>query len=145
MKTAIPTVRERHYRLKRAVDQSLMLRGSRDFDSRGAYDRFLRRLYSQLNSGRQERFEEEVKVLRSLPAMRLDACKRLNFTLGPSSTIRVKHNLYSVHSGLIGEDITVKVYAEYLEIRYANRCIEQIPRLRGEGKHFPEVSGPPYY
>ncbi|MFQ5641627.1 MAG: IS21 family transposase [bacterium] len=128
-------VEQRHHRLKRAVEQSLLLCGSRDFESRSAYDRFLKKLFSQLNSGRRERFEEELKVLKPLPLQRLDACKRLSFTVRASSTIRVKHNVYSVHSRLIGQDITVKVYAEYLEVWYAQRCIEKIPRLRGEGRH----------
>ena len=32
-------VEQRHYRFKRALDQALMLRGSRDFENRKAYDR----------------------------------------------------------------------------------------------------------
>ncbi len=129
-------VEQRHHRFKRAVEQSLILRGSRDFENRKAYDDFLKKLFSQLNSGRRECFQEELKVLKSLPAARLDACKRLSLKVGPSSTIRVKHNVYSVHSRLIGEHIKVKLYAEHLEVWYAKRCIEKIPRLRGEGKHY---------
>jgi hypothetical protein len=129
-------VEQRHHRLKRAVEQSLMLRGSRDFENRSAYERFLKKLFFQLNTGRRERFEAELKTFKQLPHQRLDACKRLSFTVGPSSTIRVKHNVYSVHSRLIGETIQVKLYAEHLEIWYAQRCIEKIPRLRGEGKHY---------
>ncbi len=34
-------VEQRHYRLKEAVDQTLMLRGSRDFESREDYKKFL--------------------------------------------------------------------------------------------------------
>jgi hypothetical protein len=29
----------------------------------------------------------------------------------------------------------VKLYAEYLEVWYAQRCVQRIPRLRGTGKH----------
>jgi len=47
--------------LKEAVEQSLMLRGSRDFSTREEYALFLRELLEQLNSGRRERFEEELK------------------------------------------------------------------------------------
>jgi hypothetical protein len=56
-------------------------------------------------------------------------------TVRSSSTIRVKHNTYSVPSRLIGEDVTVRVFAEYLEIWYAQRCTERIPRLHGKEKH----------
>lgn len=48
-------VEQRHHRFKRAVDQALMLRGSRDFASREDYETFLDRLFVQLNAGRQER------------------------------------------------------------------------------------------
>jgi hypothetical protein len=128
-------VEQRHYRLKRAVEQSLMLRGSCDFSSRQGYAVFLRGLFTQLNVGRMDRFKEESRVLRRLPPRRLDSCKRLRVRVGPSSTIRVNHNVYSVHSRLIGEKIEVRLYAEHLEVWYAQQCIETMPRLRGEGKH----------
>ena len=76
-----------------------------------------------------------MKHLRPLPVMRFDACKRYPVKVGPSSTIRVAHNVYSVNSRLIGETVQIRLYAEYLEVWYGQRCVEKIPRLRGEGKH----------
>ena len=90
----------------------------------------------QLNSGRRDRFEDELKVLRRLPNDRLDSCKCLQVKVGPSSTIHVNHNTYSVNSRLIGEYIRVRLYMDHLELWYAQRCIEKIPRLRGERKHY---------
>jgi len=55
--------------------------------------------------------------------------------VGPSSTIHVQHNVYSVPSRLIREWVEVKIYAEYLEVWYAQKRIEIIPRLKGEYKH----------
>jgi hypothetical protein len=128
-------VEQRHYRFKKAVEQSLMLRGSRDFSTRQDYAVFLRKLFAQLNAGRMDRFKEESRVLRRLPPRRLDSCKRLWVRVGPSSTIRVNHNVYSVDSRLVGEKIEVRLYVEHLEVWYAQQCIETMPRLRGEGKH----------
>lgn len=128
-------VEQLHYRFKKAVEQSLLLRGSHDFETREAYEQFLRTLFKQLDAGRQKRFEEELKVLRRLPTCRLNTCKRLRLKVGPSSTIRVNHNVYSVDSRLIGEYINVRLYAVHLEVWYGQRCIEKIPRLRGEGNH----------
>jgi hypothetical protein len=128
-------VEQRHHRLKRAVGQSLMLRGSSDFSSREEYAAFLRKLFAQLNAGRMDRFKEESRVVRRLPPRRLDSCKRPWVRVGPSSTIRVYNNVYSVDSRLIGEKIEVRVYAERLEIWYAQQCIDTMLRLRGEGKH----------
>jgi len=128
-------IEQRHHRFKRALDQALQLRGSRDFNSRSDYEAFLRRLFDQLNSGRQERLKEELKVLGQLPVQKLDAGKRLQVRVGPSSTIRVNHNVYSVSSRLIGEQINIALHAEYLEVRYGQRLVEKIPRLRGESRH----------
>jgi len=129
-------VEQSHYRFKKAVDQALMLRGSRDFSSRKEYEVFLKDLLKQLNQGRLARFEEEQSLLRSLPAKRLDSCSRFDVRVGPSSTIRIKHNVYSVHSRLIKEQVTVRLYSDYLEVWYGQRRVESIPRLRGSSKHY---------
>lgn len=126
-------VEQGHYRLKRAVDQALMLRGSRDFASRKDYASFLRTVFYQRNSGRKKRFQEELEVLHALPSKRLDADKRVMVKVGPSSTIRVNHNTYSVNSRLIGEAVDVHLHAEHVDVYYAQRCVESLPRLRGEG------------
>jgi hypothetical protein len=129
-------VEQRHHRLKRAVDQALMLRGSREFADRDDYDGFLKELFAQLNAGRWERFAQEQAVLHRLPAHRLEACSVLpQIKVTGGSTISVKKNVYSVDSRLVGETVKVKVYAETLEVWYAQRCVESIPRLRGGGKH----------
>ncbi len=69
-------VEQRHYRFKQALDQALMLRGSRAFDTRRSYERFVRRLLSQLNAGRKERVQEEFALLRPLPQRRLERLHR---------------------------------------------------------------------
>ena len=128
-------VEQSHYRLKEAVDQALMLRGSRDFASREEYLAFLRRVFDQRNAGRRSRLQEELKMLRPLPSRRLESFTRLDVRVGPSSTIRVKHNTYSVQSRLIGEMVQVRLHPEHLELWYGQRMIERLPRLRGENRH----------
>ncbi len=127
-------IEQRHHRFKRAVDQALMLRGNRDFSSRKEYDLFLDKLFVQLNCNRQQRFQEEQRLLHPLPAKVLPSCSKFKVVVGPSSTIRIKKNVYSVHSRLIGEKVVVRLYAEHLDIWYGQRLIEQIPRLRGASK-----------
>lgn len=128
-------VEQRHHRLKRAVDQALMLRGSRNFATRSAYEDFLQDICSRLNAGREKRFREELETLKRLPSKRFPAYKREEVRVTSGATIRAGKNTYSVHSRLIGEKVIVKLYAEHIEIWYAQRCVEKIPRLRGEGKH----------
>ncbi len=128
-------IEQRNYRFKKALGQALCLRGSRDFKSKEEYLKFLKELFNQLNSGRQARLLEELPILRALPAARLNNCKKITLRVGPSSTIHVLHNTYSVDSRLIRELVQVKVYAEHLEIWYGQKKTETISRLRGEYKH----------
>src|SRR5208337_4042024 len=129
-------VEQRHHRFKRAVDQALMLRGSRDFSTHAAYEGFLKNLFAQLNAGRQARLEAERPLLRPLPTAKLDSYKRLSdIRVSRGSVIQAAKNTYSVESRLIGESVAVRLYAEHVEVWYAQRCVERVPRLRGEGKH----------
>jgi len=128
-------VEQRHHRFKRAVDQALLLRGSRDFADRDEYKRFLKNLFKQLNAGRKQRLLQEHEVLHRLPERRIETCKKVTTRVGPSSTIRINHNAYSVDSRLIGERIEIRLYVEHLDIWYGQKKIDTLPRLRGEGKH----------
>ena len=88
----------------------------------------------QLNSGRKERFKEELKIFKPLPDRRMNDCRKEKLKVGPSSTIRLRHNTYSVHSRLIGEYIEARIYSQQIEIWYAQRKIDVLPRLKGEQK-----------
>jgi hypothetical protein len=128
-------VEQSHRQFKRALDQALLLRGSREFPSRLAYADFLRQLFAQLNAGRQQRRAEAGAVLRPLPARRLEACGRLRVRVDSGSTIHVRGNGYAVARRLIGEGVEGRLFAEHLEVWYAQRLMERLPRLRGRGKH----------
>jgi hypothetical protein len=109
-------VEQSHHRFKQAVDQALMLRGSRDFAGRGDYQGFLRKLMAGRNANRKERFHEEIAALSSLPARRLEMTRRLKARVDSGRTIHVGGNTYSLPSRLIGEQVDVYVGAETLEI-----------------------------
>jgi hypothetical protein len=127
-------IEQRHRRFKEAVDQALMLRGSRDFASREEYQRFLHGLQEQLDAGRRQRFAEELAVLRPLPGRRLEACQRRRCRVDQGSLIHVERNSYSVPSRLIGEEVEARLYAEHVEVWYAQQLVERMPRLRGRDK-----------
>ena len=83
----------------------------------------------------QQRLAEEQPLRRPLPARRVDDDTRLDVRVSRYSTISVRANTYSVHSRLIGEMVRVHLYAERLEIYYAQRRVDRFPRLRGKGRH----------
>jgi hypothetical protein len=124
-----------HNRYKTAVDQALMLRGSRDFEDQTDYERFLRRLDAQRNSTRIERLAEDRSGLRDLPRRRLDAWSRLDARVSQGSTIRIKFNTYSVPSRLIGELVDVHIKVDVIEVWIGSVLVERLPRLRGRNKN----------
>ena len=128
-------VEQAHHRLKRAIEQELLLRCSRDFSSREEYEGFVAVIVDRRNATRQKRLGEELAVMRPLPARRLDDFTRQWVRVSPSSTIRVRHNTYSVDSRLIGERVQVRVWADQVEVYYGGQPQARMPRLRGEGKH----------
>src|SRR3954453_14026486 len=128
-------VEQSHHRFKQAVDQALMLRGSRDFASRGDYQTFLKKLMAGRNAHRKERFTEEIPALSPLPARRLEMARRLQSRVDSGSTIHVGDNVYSLPSRLIGEKVDVHVGSEALDVWHGARKIDTLPRLRGRGQH----------
>jgi hypothetical protein len=112
-----------------------MLRASRDFQSLAEYEKFLRDLFAPLNAGRRLRFAEELAELRPLPERRLDTTRRERVRVSPGSLIHVHRNTYSVHSRLIGEIVEARVKPDTVEVWYRDRNVEELPRLRGRGKH----------
>ena len=81
-------VEQAHHRLKRAIEQELLLRCSRDFSSREEYEGFVAVIVDRRNAARQKRLGEELAVMRPLPARRLDDFTRQWVRVSPSSTIR---------------------------------------------------------
>jgi len=120
---------------KKAVDQSLIIRGSRDFDSVEEYAKFLQKIIDRMNANCNKRFAEELEVLKELPNRRYGDYEIRDCKVGRGGTFRLLHNTYSLHSRLAGETVKVRVYADKLEIWYAQRHIETLVRLRGENGH----------
>src|SRR5208283_1782178 len=92
-----------HGHFKTAVDQALLLRGSRDFASHDDYGRFLQEVVAARNASRGQRYAAELAALRPLPAQRQDSCLRLVVRVDPGCLIHIHRNTYSVHSRLRGE------------------------------------------
>lgn len=124
-----------HRRFKEALDQALMLRGSRDFTCREEYWKFVLELVARRNRERGEKFAAEAKVLRELPKFRLEAQECQRARVGQGSTIQVKKNTYSVPARLRGEWVEARIGAEQIEVWYAGKLVQAMERLRGQSKH----------
>ena len=128
-------VEQSHNRFKRAVEQELILRGSREFESRDQYEQFLRRLVKRRNAARTGKLKEEVAVMRNLPDLRAEDFTRGTARVTRNSTVNVKRNIYSVNSQLIGEKVDIRLYAERVEVWYGGQMVQLMPRLKGAGGH----------
>lgn len=105
-------VEQAHHRLKRAVEQALLLRGSRDFECHAHYEQFLRTILASRHRGRQAKLQEDLDRMGALPPTRLEDFRVLRVGVNRFSMIRVGHNVYSVASRLIGETVEVRVYPD---------------------------------
>lgn len=128
-------VEQSHHQFKRAVDQALRVRASRDFPSREAYERFLADLVRTRNLKRNAQFVEEQQVLQPLPTTPLAPCQELRVTVSQFSTISVKANVYSVPSRLIGTSVLLRLKAETVEGYVGSTVVFTLPRLIGKQQH----------
>ena len=117
--------------LARALEQHLLLRGSRDFESIERYEGYVQDVMQKRNQLRQHRLHEELAVMRPLAATPLLAMREYRPRVSRSGTIRVLNNGYSVPSGLVGRKVVARVFEWHIEVHFAGRLILQMPRLTG--------------
>ncbi|MCP4203413.1 MAG: transposase family protein, partial [bacterium] len=119
--------------LKRRLEQHLLLRRNRDFDSREAYEQWLRSIVEKANRPRQKRLREELEHMEAVRVERLAEFTEERVRVTSWSTIRVKHNTYSAPSRLVRQWVNVRVYEDRLEVYYAQQRQLEVERLRGRG------------
>ena len=118
--------------LKRRLDQHLILRGSRDFDSVEAYDLFVEGVIKAANAKRGKALEEELARMRVLPQSRLAEYKEYQPVVSSHSLIRVNKHVYSVPTRLIGHTLRVEYYESHLKVYLGRDFLFELPRLRGD-------------
>lgn len=129
------SVEKSHDLLKRAIDQKLRLRGSRDFSSQEAYEDFVREIVTKRNKHRRQRLAEEIELLKDLPSRDWHDPKEYWPQVTAWSTITVDKAVYSVPSRMIGVKVKALAYPDKIEVYYGNNLVQEIPRLKpGQGK-----------
>ena len=123
-----------HYRLKTAIAQALILRGSRDFSSVEAYRSFVQAVVDKRNRRVQGKLELERRHLRALPPAPVPEYTTYRTTVRKWSTIRVASRSYTVPSRLIGMEVEVRQYADTVEVYYKGQLVERMERMRGSGQ-----------
>src|SRR5690242_14083966 len=104
-----------HGHLKRAIEDALLLRGSRDFDTLEAYRRFVDEIVGRRNARNRKRLDLERPALQALPAQRTTDYEERIVTVTSTSGFTLKKVFYSVPSRLIGHRLRVRLYDDRLE------------------------------
>lgn len=121
--------------LKRALEQALLVRGSRDFESRDAWQAFVDELNDKANRARGERVARELEAMRVLAVDRMPEFVEHDVRVSEWSTVRVKHCSYSVPSRLVGQWVQVRLFEDRIEVLFAGQRQLECPRLRGRHQH----------
>lgn len=120
-----------HRHWKRRLEQQLLQRGSRDFATEAEYRQLVARVTATLN-GRHEvagRLEIERLHLQPLPVERFADYDPVVVRVRSTSTIEVRQVTYSVPSRLIGQQLTVHLRHDRLDIYLRSQFVETLPRL----------------
>jgi Mu transposase-like protein len=124
-----------HSKLKSRIKQYLIVRGSKDFNSKKELEEFLHEIMRRANHGREKRFLEEMKYLNRLHSVNIVERTEIATKVRSSSTIIVKHHIYSVPSRLIGEKVMVYVYEDRIEVYYKAKLQLRAERIHKENLH----------
>jgi hypothetical protein len=109
------SVESAHRHLKDALDQALLLRGHRDFDSRQEYEQFIREVVMRRNARNANAFRIEREALIDLPTRRSQDFVEEEARVTRCGTFTVRGILYSAPSRLIGHRLKVRLYSDRLD------------------------------
>ena len=124
-------------RVKERIKQALLIRGSRDFESEKDYAEFVSHQIDCSNRRHevQHQLKEERASIRPLPATPAPEYIEMQLKVNNLSLINLYSCRYSVPCQVLGQMVTVRLYAEHLEVYSQNgRRLADWPRLHGNNQ-----------
>jgi hypothetical protein len=120
-----------HRHWKHRLEQQLIQRGSREFATEAEYRQLVSQVTTTLNSRHEVagRLEIERLHLQPLPVERFADYEPVVVTVRSTSTIEVRSITYSVPSRLIGQQLTVHLRHDRLDLYLRSHYVETLPRL----------------
>ena len=133
-------VESAHGHLKRRIEQQLQLQFPAvtdqryDFESIEAFQRFVDAIVARHNRRHENLLREELTFMSPLPAV-----TGVNYTeehtgVSTTSTINIRHVVYSVPSRLIGERLCIRLYDNRLECYLGSAHAVTLQRLHPKDK-----------
>jgi hypothetical protein len=108
------SIESSHGHLKKAIEDELLLRGSRDFADLDAYRRFIDEVVGRRNARNRKRIEIEQKVLKDLPDRRTTDYEEERVIVTSRGGFTLRKVFYTVPSRLIGHWLNVRLYDDRL-------------------------------
>jgi len=130
-------VESAHGHLKTALDQALLLRSSRDFDSLADYRAFVDEVVGRRNAARRKEIEVERSHLKPLPPRRTSDYEEDVVTVTSTCGFVFRKVFYTVPSRLIGHRLRLRIYDDRLEAFLGSTRVLTLRRARspGDGLH----------
>jgi hypothetical protein len=120
-----------HRHWKHRLEQQLIQRGSRDFATEAEYRQLVGQVSASLNNRHEVagRLEIERLHLQPLPVERFADYEPVVVRVRSTSTIEVRSITYSVPSRLIGQQLSVHLRHDRLDLFLRSQFVETLPRL----------------
>lgn len=126
-----------HAHLKRAIEDALLLRGSRDFPDLPAYRSFIDEIVGRRNVRNAKRIDSERMALQDLPDGRTCDYEQVSVRVTSAGGFTLRKVFYTVPSRLIGHQLRVRLYDDRLEVFVGGSALLELPRGRAQphGRH----------
>jgi hypothetical protein len=123
-------IEARHATTKHFLEQALLLRGSRDFETLQEYRGFVAEVLARTNARLAKALAVERACLRPLPPRRSADYEELGARVTKYALLSVKKGSYTVPSRLIGHRLKVRVYDERIEAYLGESRVYEARRVR---------------
>lgn len=134
------SIESRHGHVKDRIDQALMLRGSRGFDTLDAYRSFVAGVIADHNRRHADAIEIERGHLRALPPALPSTWEEASVRVTSSSGFSFRHAFYTVPSRLIGHRLHLRVHDDRIEAYLGAVHMLTLPRGRAPSKRAPRTT-----
>jgi hypothetical protein len=123
-----------HRHWKHRLEQQLLQRGSRDFETEAEYRQLVAQVTATLNSRHEVAGNLAIEQLhlQPLPVERFADYEPVAVRVRSTSTIEVRSVIYSVPSRLIGQQLTVHLRHDRLDLFLRSQFVETLPRLHAQ-------------
>ena len=128
------SIESRHGHVKDRIDQALILRGSRGFDTLDTYRGFIAGVIADHNRRHADAIEIERTHLRGLPPAPPSTWEEASVRVTSSSGFSFRHAFYTVPSRLIGHRLHLRVHDDRIEAYLGAAHMLTLPRGRAPSK-----------